>query len=81
MAGSDANYQIVYRGDNLECFHSGGWVFFQRPKHAGGGFWLGRTYDFVFMIELPRPVSLYKGIIYLQQLKFESASPSRFHAI
>ncbi len=68
MAGSDANYQIVYRGDDLECFHSVGWVFFQRPKHASEGFWLGRTYDFVFMIELPRPASLYEGIIYLQQL-------------
>lgn len=47
MVGSDANYQIVYRGDDLECFHSGGWVFFQRPKHAGGGFWLaGRMISF-----------------------------------
>ena len=74
MAGSDTNYQIVYRGDYLECFHPGGWVFFQRPKEAGGGFWLGRTYDFVFMIELPQPVSLREGIRFLQQLKCESAS-------
>lgn len=74
MAGSDTNYQIVYRGDHLECFHFGGWVFFQRPKEAGGGFWLGRTYDFVFMIELPQPVSLREGILFLQQLKYESAS-------
>ncbi|AIR84877.1 hypothetical protein LH22_05125 [Pantoea rwandensis] len=71
MAGSDANYQIVYRGDSLECFHLGGWVFFQRSKEAGGGFWLGRTFDFVFMIELQHPVSLHEGIIYLQKLKFE----------
>lgn len=61
MAGSDTNYQIVYRGDYLECFHPGGWVFFQRPKEVGGGFWLGRTYDFVFMIELPRPVHFVKA--------------------
>lgn len=78
MAGSDTNFQIVYRGDYLECFHPGGWVFFQRPKEAGGGFWLGRTYDFVFMIELPRPVSLREGIIYLQQLRYGSASSSDF---
>lgn len=81
MAGSDTNYQIVYRGDCLECFHSGGWVFFQRPKEAGGGFWLGRTYDFVFMIELPCPVSLREGIIYLQQLRYGSASSSDFQAM
>jgi len=78
MAGSDTNYQIVYRGNCLECFHSGGWVFFQRPKEAGGGFWLGRTYDFVFMIELARPVSLREGIIYLQQLRYGSAASSDF---
>ncbi|MGC1009533.1 hypothetical protein [Pantoea agglomerans] len=78
MAGKDTNYQIVYRGDYLEYFHSGGWVFFQRPKKAGGGFWLGRTYDFVFMIELPLPVSLREGIIYLQQLSYGSAASSEF---
>lgn len=81
MAGSDTNYQIVYRGYCLECFHSGGWVFFQRPKEAGGGFWLGRTYDFVFMIELPCPVSLREGIIYLQQLRYGSATSSDFQAM
>lgn len=81
MAGSDTNYQIVYRGNCLECFHSGGWVFFQRPKEAGGGFWLGRTYDFVFMIELPCPVSLREGIIYLQQLHYGSAASSDFQAM
>lgn len=74
MGVSDTNYQIVYRGYHLEYFHPGGWVFFQRPKEAGGGFWLGKTYDFVFMIELPHPISLREGILYLQQLKFESAS-------
>lgn len=78
MAGKDTNYQIVYRGDYLECFHPGGWVFFQRSKEAGGGFWLGRTYDFVFMFELPRPVSLREGIIYLQQLSYVSAANSDY---
>jgi hypothetical protein len=78
MAGKDTNYQIVYRGDYLEYFHSGGWVFFQRPKETGGGFWLGRTYDFVFMFELPCPVSLREGIIYLQQLSYGSAANSDY---
>ena len=78
MAGSDTNYQIVYRDNCLECFHSGGWVFFKRPKEAGGGFWLGRTYHFVIMIELARPVSLREGIISLQQLRYGSAASSDF---
>lgn len=78
MGGKDTNYQIVYRGDYLEYFHSGGWVFFQRPKEAGGGFWLGRTYDFVFMIEVLQPVSLREGIIYLQQLSYVSAANSDY---
>lgn len=48
MAGSDSNYQVVYRGESLTDYAPGGLVFFQRPKENGGGFWLGRTYDGVF---------------------------------
>lgn len=48
MAGSDSNYQVVYRGESLTNYVPGGLVFFQRPKENGGGFWLGRTFDGVF---------------------------------
>ncbi|RAH26339.1 hypothetical protein [Pantoea agglomerans] len=60
--GADVNYQVVYRGELLESYHEGGWVLFQRPKECGGGYWLGRTYDNYFMLEIERPVSLAEGI-------------------
>lgn len=65
MGVSDSKFQVVYRGEVLEHFKSGGWVFFQRPKECGGGYWLGRTYQDVFMIEYERPVSLNEGMQYL----------------
>jgi len=42
--------------------------FFQRPKECDGGYWLGKTYDFVLMLEIPYPVSL------RQRLDFMDAS-------
>lgn len=68
MGVSDSKFQVVYRGEVLESFKPGGWVFFQRPKECGGGYWLGRTYHGVFMIEYERPVSLREGMIYLTKL-------------
>lgn len=65
MGVKDSNFQVVYRGEVLENFKPGGWVFFQRPKECGGGYWLGRTYLDVFMIEYERPVSLNEGMRYL----------------
>ena len=52
MAGSDANYQVVYRGESLTDYAPGGLVFFQRPKENGGSFWLGRTFDGIFWFEI-----------------------------
>lgn len=69
MAGSDSNYQVVYRGESLTDYAPGGLVFFQRPKENGGGFWLGRTYDGVFWLEISAPVSLSQGLFYLQAMK------------
>ncbi|HBR5003190.1 TPA: hypothetical protein L9X48_000532 [Klebsiella pneumoniae] len=68
MGKRDCKYQIVYRDEALEYFISGGWVFFQRPKASGGGYWLGRTFDDVFLLELEYPVSLHEGIVFLNQL-------------
>lgn len=65
MGGKDSNYQIVYRGEVLERFIEGGWVFFQRPKSCGGGFWFGRTYSGLFWLEFERPTSLHDGLKYL----------------
>ena len=65
MGSKDSNYQVVYRYDPLMKYVPGGWVLFQRPKSFGGGFWLGKTYDGVFMLELERPVPLDEGIKYI----------------
>ncbi|WP_433639465.1 hypothetical protein [Kluyvera georgiana] len=65
MSKSDSNYQVVYRGDSLKNFKPGGWVFFQRAKEYGGGYWLGRTYDGVFIIEYEKPTSLFDGISFI----------------
>ncbi|EQB8785207.1 hypothetical protein ACYU34_004540, partial [Enterobacter hormaechei] len=65
MGVKDSKFQVVYRGEVLEHFKPGGLVFFQRPKECGGGYWLGRTYHDVFMIEYERPVSLNEGMQYL----------------
>ena len=65
MGVSDSKFQVVYRGEVLEHFKPGGWVFFQRPKECGGGYW----------IEYERPVSLSEGMIYLTSLiKVEARS-------
>ncbi|WP_435953224.1 hypothetical protein [Dryocola sp. BD626] len=58
-------YQIVYRGQTLDFYVPDGWVFFQRPKECGGGYWLGRTCDGFFLFGIERPVSLLEGIQYL----------------
>jgi len=65
MGKKDDNYQIVYRRERLEKYHPGGWVFFQGPKECGGGYWLGRTYDDLFWLELEFPISLHDGVVYL----------------
>lgn len=68
MAGSDQNYEVVCRGEHLSYYKPGGWVFFQRPKENGGGYWLGRTYDGVFLLEFTHLVSLSQGLMYLLEL-------------
>nr|WP_228530484.1 hypothetical protein [Citrobacter amalonaticus] len=49
----------------LEHYSPGGWVFFQRPKKCGGGYWLGRTYVDCFWLELEYQVSFYDSLGFL----------------
>ena len=65
MGSKDSNYQVIYHYEPLPKFVLGGWVLFQRPKSCGGGFWLGKTYDGVFMLDLERPVPLSEGVKYI----------------
>lgn len=69
MASKELGYQVVYRGEILPHFVEGGWVFFQRLKEYGGGYWLGRTYHDVFILEYDRPTSLYDGILFIFEMK------------
>jgi len=73
MGGKDSNFRVVYRGEALENFREGEWVFFQRAKECGGGYWFGRTYAFYFLLEFEQPTSLAQGINYL--LVLESNRP------
>lgn len=65
MGSKELGYQIVYRGESLPHFVEGGWVFFQRLKEYGGGYWLGRTYNDAFIFGLERPASLFEGIQFI----------------
>lgn len=78
MGVKDSNFQVVYRGEVLEHFKPGGWVFFQRPKECGGGYWLGRTFYDVFMIEYERPVSLNEGMRFLMIVDEVEANSNEF---
>ncbi|EIN2771765.1 hypothetical protein LOP64_003844 [Escherichia coli] len=65
MGGKDSNYQIIYRGDSLDYLRPGEWVFFQRKKEVGGGYWLGRTYPDFYQFGPELPVSLSQGLQYI----------------
>lgn len=65
MGVKDSNYQVVYRGQELPRFINGGWVFFQRLKEYGGGYWIGQTYEDAFIFGIERPVSLNEGMAFL----------------
>lgn len=66
---NDSGYQVVYRGETLEYPKEGGWVFFQRLKEYGGGYWLGRTYHDRFVLEYDRPTSLNDGIKFILEMR------------
>lgn len=59
MGGKVPNYQIVYRDETLNYFKPGGYVFFQRLKEYGGGYWLGKIYEDGFEFVLERPTSFF----------------------
>lgn len=63
--GKDSKYDIIYRGEVREHLTPGRWVFIQRPKEYGGGFWLGKAYDHCFWLELEAPTSLSAGITFM----------------
>lgn len=63
--GKDSNFDIIYRGDVRDRLEYGKWVFIQRAKVYGGGFWLGKAYQDHFWLELETPTSLAEGISFI----------------
>ena len=65
MGAKDLGFDVVYRGQTLEYFDEGRYVFFQREKCYGGGYWFGKVMDGFYKFALEQPVSLRQGIEYL----------------
>lgn len=74
--GSSANYDVVHRGNVLNSIIPGKWIFFQRAKIYGGGWWFGRAYDDCFVFEFPYPTSLREGIEYLNRYESMCTQPA-----
>ncbi|HBV6392413.1 TPA: hypothetical protein ACGB3K_005147 [Klebsiella aerogenes] len=71
MGVKDGDYDVIYRGENRDAITPGRWVFIQRAKEYGGGYWLGRYFEDTccFWLELEKPVSLNDGLVYLVALR------------
>lgn len=68
MGGKDLGFEVVYRGETRDRIEPGTYVFFQRQKEHGGGFWLGQAYDDWFGFVIEEPVSLRVGMNYLSDM-------------
>ncbi|EEC1074766.1 hypothetical protein AH545_004543 [Salmonella enterica subsp. enterica] len=78
MGSKNSKYEIVYRGEALKHLIPGQFVFFQREKEYGGGFWLGKTHDDGFEFVLEQPTSLSYGLAYLIRLSSVEARYMEF---
>ncbi|EBW2079852.1 hypothetical protein GCW26_07110 [Salmonella enterica] len=78
MGSKNSKYEIVYRGEALKHLIPGQFVFFQREKEYGGGFWLGKTHDDGVEFVLEQPTSLSYGLAYLISLSSVEARYMEF---
>lgn len=78
MGGKDSNYDVVYRGETRRHIRPGTYVFFQRLKEHGGGYWLGQAYDGCFGFVIERPVSLRYGMQMLQTIAGQEKDIMKF---
>lgn len=53
--GKDGKYDIIYRGEHRDYIAPGRWVFIQRAKEVGGGYWLGRVWPDFLNLALSNP--------------------------
>jgi len=78
MAKKDLGFDIVYRGETRDLIEPGKYVFFQRLKEHGGGYWLGQVYDNWFCFVIEEPVSLRYGMEMLQTIAGQQKDIERF---
>jgi hypothetical protein len=69
MGGNSLGFEVVYRGENRDWIMPGSYVFFQRAKEYGGGYWFGQVYDDCFVFAIEKPVALREGIEFLDVVK------------
>ena len=79
MGSKELAFDVVMRGDTRDYIKPGSYVFFQREKEHGGGFWLGQAYDDWFGFVIEEPVSLRQGIEYLMSIKRVEPQLGGFH--
>ncbi|CAH0178504.1 hypothetical protein SRABI106_01046 [Rahnella aquatilis] len=77
--GKDLGFDVVHRGETRDWIPPGRYVFFQRRKEYGGGYWLGQVYDDWFGFVIEEPVSLRQGIEYLMSLRSNESQLGGFH--
>lgn len=78
MAKKDLGFDIVYRGETRDRIEPGKYVFFQRLKEHGGGYWLGQVYDDWFCFVIEQPVSLMQGMESLQTMAGQKKDIMKF---
>lgn len=78
MGSKDLGFDVVYRGETITYIREGRWVFFQRLKEYGGGYWLGRTYHDAFIFGLERPTSLFDGIGFIMDTMSVERNADKF---
>ena len=79
MGGKDLGFGIVYRGETATFPIEGKYVFFQRLKEHGGGFWFGQVYNDCFVFALERPIAIREGMDYLATISKVEAMGYTFH--
>ncbi|MBF7994084.1 hypothetical protein [Rahnella laticis] len=78
MGSKDSSYDVVYRGDTREWIAPGTYVFFQRLKEHGGGYWLGQVFDDWFSFVSEEPISLRQGMHLLLEIKSQDKEDMKF---
>lgn len=78
MGKKELGFDVVYRGNTREWVTPGAYVFFQRLKEHGGGYWLGQIYDDWFGFLIDEPISLRQGMDYLMTMRDQEKDIMKF---